>query len=229
MGNAAGEIPEIADADIVDKIAPLRVDRRDAGRSIEHVGPFRLLVPVQLAYATSVQPHVHAGDGLRNRELASRDLAGPTAARLAHMRVREGKPEILRRPGIRRRRIEHVRILKLAGDAARDGVGAADARLPARIGRRIRRMRDRCRCGGQRPTRDSGGRQDIPSGEFTRCVSIFPTLHVSLPLIVGYQQHQYLRRGPRRPARASSLHPKPSSSDGLRARRRQPASYSSRT
>ena len=37
MGNAAGEIPEIADADVVDKVTALRVDRRDTGRSGEHV------------------------------------------------------------------------------------------------------------------------------------------------------------------------------------------------
>ena len=37
VGNAAGEIPEIADADVVDKVTALRVDRGDAGRSGEHV------------------------------------------------------------------------------------------------------------------------------------------------------------------------------------------------
>ena len=41
--------PEIADADVVDKVTALRVNRGDAGRSGEHVGPFRLLMPVKLA------------------------------------------------------------------------------------------------------------------------------------------------------------------------------------
>ena len=62
MGNAAGEIPEIADADVVDKVTALRVDRRDARRSVKHVGPFRLLVPMKLADAAGIEPHVHAGD-----------------------------------------------------------------------------------------------------------------------------------------------------------------------
>jgi hypothetical protein len=55
--------PGISDANIVDKIPALGVDRRDAGRSIEHVGPLRLFVPVQVASASGVQPYVHAGDG----------------------------------------------------------------------------------------------------------------------------------------------------------------------
>ena len=74
MGNAAGEIPEIADADVVDKVTALRVDRRDARRSVKHVGPFRLLVPVKLTDAARVQSHVHAGDCFRNAKLPRGDL-----------------------------------------------------------------------------------------------------------------------------------------------------------
>ena len=115
MGNAAGKIPEIANADVVDEVAALGVDRGDAGRPVKHVGPFRLLVPVQLADAAGVQPHVHAGDGFRNAELACGDLARPAAARLPDMRVREGKPQIGRRSGIGRRRVQQVRILAPRG------------------------------------------------------------------------------------------------------------------
>jgi hypothetical protein len=142
MGNAAGEIPKIADADIVDKIPAVGVNRRDAGRSIEHVGPFRLLVPVQFAYPSRVQPHIHAGDVLRNTELPGGPLAGPAAARLPHMSVREGKPQIGQRPGIGCGRVNHVRILTFAGRAAREGVGAPDARFPARVGRLLRGLGD---------------------------------------------------------------------------------------
>src|SRR5580704_12114536 len=94
MGNAAGEIPEIADADVVDKVTALRVDRRDAGRSGEHVGPFRLLMPMKLADAARIQPHVHAGDCFRNAQLSRGDLTCPSAARLPNMRIGEGKPKI---------------------------------------------------------------------------------------------------------------------------------------
>jgi hypothetical protein len=89
MGNAAGKIPEIADADVVDKVAALLIDRRYAGRSVKHVGPFRLFVPVKLADTAGVEPHVHPGDRFRNAKLARSDLPRPTAARLPHMRVGE--------------------------------------------------------------------------------------------------------------------------------------------
>ena len=46
MWNAAGEIPEISDTHVVDKISPFGVDRGDTRRPIKHVGPFGLLVPM---------------------------------------------------------------------------------------------------------------------------------------------------------------------------------------
>ena len=122
MGNAAGEIPEIADADVVDKVAALRVDRRDARRSVKHVGPFRLLVPVKLTDAARVQPHVHAGDCFRNAKLPRGDLPSPAAARLPNMRIGEGKPEIGQSSRIGCRRIEEVRILSFPGNVARDRI-----------------------------------------------------------------------------------------------------------
>ena len=64
--NAARKIPEIADADVVDEIAALRIDRGDAGSAVEHVGPFGRLVPMQFAHAAGIQAHVHAGDILGN-------------------------------------------------------------------------------------------------------------------------------------------------------------------
>ena len=94
MGNAAGEIPEIADADVVDKVPALRVDRRDAGRAVEHVRPFRLLVPMKLADPAGIQPHVHAGDRFRHAKLSRSHLTGPAATRLPNMRIGEGKPKI---------------------------------------------------------------------------------------------------------------------------------------
>ena len=133
MGNAAGEIPEIADADVVDKVTALRVNRRDAGRSGEHVRPFRLLMPVKLANAARIQPHVHAGDCFRNTKLSGCDLTCPAAARLPHMRIGEGEPEIGQSSGIRCRRIEEVRILSFPGHVSRDRIRAADARRPARL------------------------------------------------------------------------------------------------
>ena len=52
--DAFGEVPEVADADVVDELAALLVDRGDAGAAVEHVGPLGGLVPMQLAHAAGV-------------------------------------------------------------------------------------------------------------------------------------------------------------------------------
>jgi hypothetical protein len=170
MGNAASEIPEIADADVVDKVAALRVDRGDAGSPVKHVGPLRLLVPVKLADSAGVQPHVHAGDRFRNPELPRGHLSRPAAARLPHMRIGEGKPQIGQGSGIGRRRIDHVRILGLAGHVAGDRIRAADAGGPARLGNLIGGL---SRGGGHRRACDHRGREKIPSREFTHRFLLF--------------------------------------------------------
>ena len=170
MGNAAGKIPEIADADVIDKVAALRVDRRDAGRPVKHVGPFVLLVPMKLADSARVQPHVHAGDRFRNPELPRGHLSRPPAARLPHMRVGEGKSEVRQGSGIGRRRVEEVWVLSLASDIAWDGIGAADAGGPARLGNLIggpsRRSAHRRAC-------DDSGREKITSREFAHRFLLF--------------------------------------------------------
>src|SRR5215211_9549996 len=49
MGDAGREIPEITRADVVDKVAPLLIDRRDPRASAKHVLPFGFFMPVHLA------------------------------------------------------------------------------------------------------------------------------------------------------------------------------------
>ena len=104
MRDAGGKIPEIADADVVDEVAALRVDRGDARGAVEHVGPLGLLVPMQLAHAAGIEPHVDAGDVLGNAELAHRHLPGPAAAFLPHMGVGEREAQIGQRAVIGGRR-----------------------------------------------------------------------------------------------------------------------------
>ena len=76
----------------------------------EHVGPFRLLVPVKLADAARVQPHVHARDCFRNAKPRAVTCRSPAAARLPNMGIGEGKPEIRQSSRIGCRRIEEIRI-----------------------------------------------------------------------------------------------------------------------
>jgi hypothetical protein len=40
------EIPEIADTHVVNEVPPLRVNRRNAGGPVKHVGPFSFLMPM---------------------------------------------------------------------------------------------------------------------------------------------------------------------------------------
>ena len=162
MGNAAGKVPEVADADVVDKVAALLVDRRDAGRSVKHVGPFRLLVPMKLANAAGVEPHVHAGDRFRYAKLARGDLTRPAAARLPHMRVGEGKPEIGQSSRVGRGRIDEVWVLSLARNVAWDRICAANAGRAAWLGNLLGSVGGGC--AEQRACAYSCASQKIASG-----------------------------------------------------------------
>ena len=175
MGNAPGKIPEVANADVVDEVAPLGVDRRDAGRPVKHVGPLSLLVPVKLADAAGIEPHVHAGYRFRHAKLACRDLARPAAARLPDMGIRERKPQIGQCSGVSRRRVQEVRILGLADHVARDRIRAADAWSAAGLRRRFRGLSRR---GGDHGAGGHRGRKNIPAREFAH--SILPYDDVTL-------------------------------------------------
>jgi hypothetical protein len=127
MRHTRWEIPEVADADIIDESAPLRVDRRDARGAVEHVGPFGSLVPMQFANATGIQTHVHSGDVLGNPKFAHGDLTRPAAGLQPHMRVGKGKAQIGQRAVVGRWRNQYVRVLSVPYGIAWTWVGAAMA------------------------------------------------------------------------------------------------------
>src|SRR3979490_2888774 len=102
MRNARWKIPEIADADVISKILPLRVDGCDASAAVQHKGPFGLLVPTLFSNAASIQAHVHASDALGNTEFSHGDRPGPAAGCQPHMRVRERKAQVGKRTAIGR-------------------------------------------------------------------------------------------------------------------------------
>jgi hypothetical protein len=77
--NPGWEIPQVACSDVVDKIAALRIDRRNARASGDHVGPLRLLVRMQFANAARLKTHVDASDRRCDRQLADRDFQSPAA------------------------------------------------------------------------------------------------------------------------------------------------------
>src|SRR6202051_1282651 len=94
MWNARCEIPEIADADVIDEVVPLSVDGGDAGAAVKDVGPFGSLVPMQFANAAGIQTHVHASNVLGNTEFPHGDLTGPAAGLLPHMGVGEREAQV---------------------------------------------------------------------------------------------------------------------------------------
>ena len=157
MRDARREIPQVADTDVVDEIAPLRIDRGDARRAVEHVGPFGGFVPMQLAHAAGVEPHVYAGDVLGNAELAHRDLPGPAARLQAHVRVVERKAQIRQRAVVGGRRRDDVRVLAATDRIPRTRVGSALSGP-----RRLRHRRDGLRlCHRRRRRRErTTGRRD---------------------------------------------------------------------
>src|SRR5713226_3972218 len=125
MWNAARKIPEVADTHVIDKVSSLGVDSGDTGGPVQHVSPFGLLVPMQLAHAAGIESHLNAGNRFRDTKLPHRHLTGPAAVRLSHMRVSKREAEVRRRAGIRGGRIEHVRVLTLAGCVVWGGIGTA--------------------------------------------------------------------------------------------------------
>ena len=121
MRNARGKVPEIAFRHVADKAFAVGIESRNARVAVEHKGPLRSGVPVQLADAACGQPHVDAGNRFRNRELPHRDLARPSALLHALVRDSEGIFESLHAARIRLRRQERVRILRIDRSIARTG------------------------------------------------------------------------------------------------------------
>ena len=123
MWNARGKIPQVADAHIVEEVASILVHRADAGAPVEHIGPLRFLVPVQLAYPAGIQPHIdtcqRGGDG----QLARRHLPRPAAGREAIVRQAERKFQVGDGARVGAGRRQDIGILPVQGNVAWAGIG----------------------------------------------------------------------------------------------------------
>ncbi len=116
---------KVAHTDIIDEVMTVRIDRRDAGRSVKHVGPFGSLVPMHLTHATGIQAHVHTSKCRGNAQLTPGHLAGPAGCLQSHMGVGKRETQVRQRPVIGRRRHEDIRILSVAHQIPRASIGAA--------------------------------------------------------------------------------------------------------
>jgi len=92
--DAGGEVPQVAQTDVVDEVAPVLVDGADACTAGEHVGLFGLLVPMQLSDTAGFETHIHAGELGGNRQLAHGHLPRPAAGQDAIARRCEGELEV---------------------------------------------------------------------------------------------------------------------------------------
>ena len=110
MGNSGREVPEVAFFHVGDEALAVRIDARDARAAVQHVGPLRGGVPVQFAHATGGEAHVHAGKRLRNRKLAHRHFARPTAFLKAFVRERERVLKCLHAARVCRQGMIRIRI-----------------------------------------------------------------------------------------------------------------------
>src|SRR5260370_14570673 len=82
MGNAAREIPEIADTHFIDKVSSLGVNGGDTGGPPQHVNPLRLFLPMQLAHAARVESPLYARTPLPTTKLPLLSTTRPSPARL---------------------------------------------------------------------------------------------------------------------------------------------------
>lgn len=79
MRYAAREVPQVALFEVIDEVAAFVVQGGDAHGAVEDIGPFGLLVPVQLADDALAQAHVDAGQFIGCWQFANGGLAGPAS------------------------------------------------------------------------------------------------------------------------------------------------------
>src|SRR5258706_2016749 len=164
MGNAAREIPEIADTHLIETVSSLGVNGGDAGGPVQHVSPFGLFVPMQLAHAAGVESHLNAGNRFRNTKLPLCHLTGPAAVGLAHMRVGKRETEVRRGAGIRGGRGEDVPAFSLADFGVWGGGGSSYFRRPAWVKDLLAGLGLPERCAREPAAGNRCRRQHIPSG-----------------------------------------------------------------
>ena len=78
MRHAAGEVPQVALLEVVDEVAALVIDPRDADLAGQDVGPLGFFVPVELADGARVESHVDARQLDTGGQFADGGLTSPS-------------------------------------------------------------------------------------------------------------------------------------------------------
>ncbi len=126
---AGGEVPQVADPHVVDEVRPILVDGGDTAAAGEHVGPLRLLVPVQLTDAAGLEAHVDPGKLGGDGQLPIRHLARPAAGEDTIAGGGEGELEIRNGAVVGLRRGQQVGVLPLQRDVVRSQDGRTQVAL----------------------------------------------------------------------------------------------------
>jgi hypothetical protein len=114
---AAREVPDIARAEVDDLALAQRIDGGDSAIALEHIGPFGIGVPVQLAQGARLERHVNAGELLRYREAGDIRLLGGAPVELLGLLGAKRKAERGKLGTIERRRRGTVRrLLRLTAE-----------------------------------------------------------------------------------------------------------------
>jgi hypothetical protein len=132
VGDAAGEVPQVALLEVAKVGASLVVEGGDADLAVEDVGPLGLLVPVQLANDARVEAHVDRGQLAASAELTDRRLAGPAALLDADVRVGEAPAHVGQVATVGAGRARHVRVLACARRVPGPEDGRAQAVAPGK-------------------------------------------------------------------------------------------------
>ncbi|MNC25674.1 hypothetical protein D3C75_737710 [compost metagenome] len=134
MGDTRREIPQITRADIGNKVPAVLIHRCNPCASKQHIGPFGLLMPVQLPHAAWSQAHINCRECGGNGQFSNRYLSGPAAVIELHMGVGEREFQIGNESIVRNRWNEHIRVLPVPHHIAGAKVYVACAVAADRLG-----------------------------------------------------------------------------------------------
>jgi hypothetical protein len=126
MGDAGRYEPHVARPQVVNQNMAVLVYDGQTHITLEDIGPFGFLVPMQFANDTGIEAHVDASHRLRDRQFPHRHLAGPSAVFKAVVRHPEGEFQVWYRAAVRLGRNKYVGVLLVEQNVPRTRIRRAE-------------------------------------------------------------------------------------------------------